>query len=285
MPFAEASGRKIEYELFPPSRKKGEGSEGSDGGEERPPLLLINGMGGSCRGWIPLQVPEFSKTRPTLIYNHRGVMESDDSGEPFTTADLADDAARLLDALEIEQADVLGAFMGGMAAQELALRHPARVRKLTLLGTYARPDAKRRLLLADWAELARLDVRPEILVRSRLLWTLEDATLEQTELIDGMLRFYAQEKAPVSNDLFARQCDACLSHDTLDRLERISHPCLIICGRHDRLTPPSLHRELAAGIAHSRLVVLQYGAHLVVAESAETFHQVVQQFLESDEEA
>ena len=281
MPFAEVSGRKIEYDLFAPNRESG---EGSDDDEARPPLLLINGMGGSCRGWLPLQVPEFTKTRPTLIYNHRGVMESEDSGEPFSTANLADDAAGLLDTLEIEQADVLGAFMGGMTAQELALRHPARVRKLTLLGTYARPDAKRRLLLQDWAELARLDVGPEILVRSRLLWTLEDATLEQTELIEGMLRFYAKETGPVSNELFARQCDACLGHDTLGRLERIRHPTLVICGRHDRLTPPSMHRELADGIVHSRLVVLQYGAHLIVAESAESFHRVVQQFLESDEE-
>jgi pimeloyl-ACP methyl ester carboxylesterase len=64
-----------------------------------------------------------------------------------------------------------------------------------------------------------------------------------------------------------------------------TRPTLIICGRHDRLPPPpKLHRELAGGIAHLRLVVLQYGAHHVVAESAESFHKGVQQFLESQDQ-
>ena len=119
MAIAEISSRRFYYELHE-----------SEAATEGAPLLLLNGMGGSCRGWLPIQVPEFSKTRNTLIMNHRGVVESNDPGGPFGTADLADDVALLLDALEIEKADVLGSFMGGMAAQELALRHPERVRRL-----------------------------------------------------------------------------------------------------------------------------------------------------------
>ena len=57
----------------------------------------------------------------------------------------------------------------------------------------------------------------------------------------------------------------------------------MICGRHDRLTPPTLHRELAEHIPNARLVVLQYGAHLVMVESAERFNQVVMSFLDNDD--
>lgn len=272
MPIVEVAGRNVYYELHTRDAAKGD-----------VPLLLIGGTGGSCRGWIPLQVPEFSKTRPTLIFNFRGVMDSDDPGGSFTTGDLAEDTSGLLDALDIERADVLGAFMGGMTAQELALRHPHRVRNLILLGSYARPDAKRRFVLEDWATLARANISHEVLMRTRLTWTVEDATLEQTDLIESMLAFYKKEGPPVPNDLFARQCDACVAHDTLDRLDKIVQPTLVICGRHDRLTPPSLHHELAEGIPNSRLVVIQYGAHLVMVESAERFNQVVLQFLESEE--
>lgn len=273
MATVEIQGRTLEYESHP-----------ARGDEGHRPLLLLNGIGGSSRGWLPLQVPEFSRNRRVLLMNHRGVLGSVDPGGPFTTADLADDVALLLDALKIETIDVLGSFMGGMAAQELALRHPERVRRLALSGTYARADAKRRLVLEDWAALAREDVAQETLLRARLAWTLEDGTLEQTELIEGMLKYFEQEGVPVSHDLFARQCEACLGHDTRDRLPQISQPTLVVCGRHDRLTPPSLHRELADHIPNVRLVVIHYGAHLVMMESAERFNSVVSNFLAGEGE-
>ncbi len=162
MPYATVQGRKVYYELH--------------GEHPGIPLLLVMGMGGSCRGWLPLQVPEFSQYRRTLIFDHRGVGDTEDPGGPFTTADLADDTVGLLDSLGIERADVLGAFMGGMVAQELALRHPDRVDRIVLVGTWARPDAKRRLLLRQWRDLARVEASPDLMVHERLLWTLQDAT-------------------------------------------------------------------------------------------------------------
>ena len=88
--------------------------------------------------------------------------------------------------------------MGGMIAQELALRHPERVERLVLVGTYARADAKRRMLLAQWRELARLGVPLEVLVRDRLLWTAQDETIEQTDLIEQMIAFFNRDGAPLT---------------------------------------------------------------------------------------
>jgi pimeloyl-ACP methyl ester carboxylesterase len=55
-------------------------------GQGDPPLLLVMGLGGSCQGWLPLQVPEFSRSRRTLIYDHRGVGQSGDPGDAYGTA-------------------------------------------------------------------------------------------------------------------------------------------------------------------------------------------------------
>ena len=121
----------------------------------------------------------------------------------------------------------------------------------------------------------------ENMVRERLLWTLQDETLEQTDLIDAMVDFYSQSDAPLSGDLFARQCDACLAHDTVDRLREIRCPTLVMCGRQDLLTPPKFHRELADEIPDAHLVTLSYGAHLIMAESAERFNETVLRFLGS----
>lgn len=265
MPHAVVRGLKLYYELH--------------GEREGTPLVLVMGVGGSCQGWMPLQVPEFSREHRVAIFDHRGAGGSEDPGGDFTTADLADDVAGLLDALAIERAHVLGAFMGGMVAQELALRHPDRVERLVLAGTWARPDAKRRLLLQHWRDLARTGAPIEVMVRERMLWTLQDETLEQTDLIEAMLSFFTRDGAPLTADVFARQCEACLGHDTADRLRGIRARTLVLCGRHDRLTPPHFHRELADEIPDAELVTLGYGGHLVMAESAEQWNRIVLQFL------
>ena len=117
------------------------------------------------------------------------------------------------------------------------------------------------------------------MVHERLLWTLQDATLEQTDLIDAMVTFFTRDGAPLTQDLFSRQCEACLAHDTADRLREIRHKTLVICGRHDQLTPPKFHRELADEIPNAALVTIAYGAHLAMVESAEHFNHAVLQFL------
>jgi len=268
MPTALVRGRKVYYE-----------THGDAGGV---PLLLLMGMGGSCRGWLPLQVPEFQKTRRTILVDHRGVGGSDDPGGTFTTADLADDAAALLGAIGVECVDALGVFMGGMVAQELALRHAARVERLVLVGSWARPDAKRRLLLEHWRDLARGGAPLIALVRERLLWTLADETLEQQDLIDSMVTFFTHDEPPLTPDVFARQCEACLAHDCADRLRWLRARTLVICGRHDQLAPPKFSRELADEIPDAHLVTIQNGGHVVMVEAVERFNRLVVQFLDDE---
>ncbi len=268
MALANVSGRNLYFE-----------HHGDSVGDE-PPLLLISGMAGTCQGWLPLQVPEFSAKRSVILFDHRGVGESTDTGEAFGTADLARDALGLLDALEVEKADVLGSFMGGMTAQELALLAPERIERLILVGTYACPDEKRRMLLRHWSELVQKGLSAEALVYTRLLWTLQDETMEQSDLIQSMIDFYREQDAPFSTDLFIRQCRACSEHDTRSRLGSLPHPTLLLGGRNDILTPPRFHAELSELIPNSHRVTLNYGAHLVMLESAEQFNQVVIQFLD-----
>jgi pimeloyl-ACP methyl ester carboxylesterase len=241
------------------------------------------GTGGSCSGWLPLQVPEFSKERRTLIFDYPGVRESEPyPKDGFSTADLADTLAGLLDALEIGAADVMGVFMGGMVAQELALRHPEHVRRLVLVGTCARPDAKLSLLLEHWRDLLRIEAPLEVLVRDRLLWTLQDDTLEQRDLIQSMVDYYASEGPALSHAVFRQQCEATLAHDTLDRLRHLTCRTLVACGRRDRITPPDFHRQLADEIPDAHLVTFAYGAHLVMVESAERFNETVLEFLRDE---
>jgi 3-oxoadipate enol-lactonase len=243
------------------------------------PLLLITGVGGTGQGWLVLQVPELSKERRNIVYDHRGTGGSGDPGGAFTARDLAEDALALLDHLDIERAHVLGPFLGGIVAQEMALAQPQRVRSLVLVGSFARLDAKRRMLLETWKLQAEAGVAPEIAVRDRLLWSLHDDTMEQRELIDAMTRFFLRDTPRVSEKVFGRQVDACLVHDALGRLAHVACATLVVAGEEDILTPPRMTRELANAIPGARMVLMPGLGHLAMAESAPRFNRLVSRFL------
>ncbi len=248
------------------------------------PLVLVMGMGGTCQGWLTVTVPDFIKAgRRCVIFDNRGAGQSEDPGGPITTAEMAEDTRALLDHLGIARAHVLGGFLGGMIAQELAIAHPTRLASLILVGTYARADAKRRAIVDLWKSMVELGVPAELRIKNRLIWTHGEATLEQEDLIEAMWRFYLRDDAPIDDKVFARQAEACMRHDALDRIGRIEAPTLVVNGEGDILTPQHLAREIVSRVRNSRLVLLPNAGHLVAAELAPRFNRLVIRFLAETE--
>ncbi len=247
------------------------------------PIVWIVGVAATCQGWLVLQVPELSEARQNVVFDPRGAGRSGDPGGPFTTRDLAEDVRALLDELSIERAHVIGSFLGGLVAQELALEHPDRVQSLVLVGSYARADGKRKMLLGLWKRMAEVGMPREIWVGTRLCWTLSEPTLEQSELIDAMMRFQLDTEPPMDEQVIARQVEACLGHDTLEQLPTIQAPTLVVTGENDILTPPHLSRQLAQGIPDSELVLMAGAGHLAMAEVAPRFNRLVERFISAHE--
>ncbi|HLI80939.1 MAG TPA: alpha/beta hydrolase, partial [Candidatus Binataceae bacterium] len=96
------------------------------------PLALIMGFSGSGRGWGEPFLSGMEKRYRTVVIDNRGTGESDKPDAPWTMTDMANDIAAVLDHAKIPRAHIYGISMGGMIAQELALRHPGKVRKLVL---------------------------------------------------------------------------------------------------------------------------------------------------------
>jgi pimeloyl-ACP methyl ester carboxylesterase len=264
MPILRSQGFEIYYETH---------------GEGGVPIVWIVGIAATSQGWLVLQVPELSGERRNVVFDPRGAGRSGDPGGPFTTADLAEDARALLDELSIDRAHVIGCFLGGLVAQELAISHPDRVQALVLVGSYARADAKRRVLLGLWRRMAELGLPRDLWIATRLCWTLTDETLAQRELIEAMTRFHLDDEPPFDEKVMVRQIDACLAHDTVERLGAIQAPTLVVTGEDDILTPPRLSRQLARGIPDSELVLMTGAGHLAMVEVAPRFNRLVRRFV------
>src|SRR5215831_3621642 len=96
-----------------------------------PPLLLIMGFGYSHKMWHRT-TPIVSQHFRTILFDNRGVGQTDTPPGPYPIATMAADAAAVLDAAGVERAHIYGVSMGGMIAQEFALQYPHRVKKLIL---------------------------------------------------------------------------------------------------------------------------------------------------------
>ena len=243
-----------------------------------PPLLLIMGFGGDHLAWA-YQFRVFAERYRVIAFDNRGAGQTDAPDTPYTTALMADDAAGLLDALGVDRAHVIGVSMGGMIAQELALRHPARVRSLHLGCTLARPDAYMRALVAAWRTL-RTSLSREDMLRAVALWLFAPVTYEERpEFVEMVVQTALANPFPQTLVGFVRQSEAILGHDTLERLDAIRCPTLVSVAEDDILVPPRFSRRLAAGIPGAALRVLPGAGHVYFWEQPDAFNRLCLEFL------
>jgi 3-oxoadipate enol-lactonase len=226
------------------------------------PLLLIQGMSGTHLAWGEPFVSELERDFDVVAYDHRGVGRSDPVTEGFTTAELAADAAGLLDELGWETAHVLGISMGGMVAQELALAHPERIRSLTLGCTYCGGEGSE---LAPPETIGRLQAGfasgdRELAIRTGFEVNVSAAFAAQPGAYEA---FRAMAKAlPAPIPVIMLQMQAIATHDTSARLPSLALPTLVIHGDEDAMLPIGNGRMIASLIPGARLEVLAGVGHM-----------------------
>jgi 3-oxoadipate enol-lactonase len=243
VPVARANGIDLYYELA--------------GAGER--LLLISGTGADLRRSPRLADGAQFASFELLQYDQRGLGRSAVPPAPYTMADYADDAAGLLDAVGWGACVVLGVSFGGMVAQEVAIRHPARVRRLVLACTSAGGSGGASYPLH---ELIGLDAQAALDQRLQLIDTRWDAAwradnLETVAMIAEGFQLGGPDGAPSEGPL--RQLEARRHHDTSARLAQIGCPTLVCGGRYDGIAPPANSEFLAETIPGAQLALFDGG--------------------------
>ncbi|MGE0684343.1 MAG: alpha/beta fold hydrolase, partial [Candidatus Binatia bacterium] len=193
---------------------------------------------------------------------------------------VADDTAGLLDGLGVEQAHVFGISMGGMIAQEFALRYPQRVKTLVLgctnCGGPTVVPSKDAEVLSMLGNIAALDVQQAALVMTKVAvtpWFMQ----RHMDVLLQMNQMSMQHPTPKHG--MVRQMEAIQGHDTYDRLPQISAPTLIVTGKEDGLVPPENSVALAQRIPNADLVLFSNASHMFHMELPAATADIVKGFI------
>ena len=241
------------------------------------PVLLVMGLGMPATGWWST-VPVLATRFRVIAFDNRGSGRSGRPRGPYSLPQLADDALAVLDAAGEESAHVYGISLGGMIAQELALRAPERVRSLVLGATSAggreheQPDQETLGFLRRRASLP-----PEEGVWASIPYMYGEATIERAtervaEDVDQRLRM------PPDPAGYAAQLAAASAHDTTARLGALTTRTLVLHGTEDRIVPVANGRRLAERLPAAHFHELPDAGHLYLTDAPEAA-DVVSRFL------
>jgi pimeloyl-ACP methyl ester carboxylesterase len=229
------------------------------------PLLLIMGLGLSGGAWWRT-VPVLARRFRVITYDHRGVGRSPSLTHTYTTEAMADDAASVLDAAGVDEAHVYGFSLGGLVAQQMAIRHSARVSSLVLGATHpGRPHAA----------VPALDVMAFFLRRPRLeseeaIWASveynysESCRRDHPELIAEDVAWRLGQ--PFAVQAYKAQLIAAMRHCCYGALDRVDVPTLVVHGTEDRVVPVRNAELLADEIPGAQSMILRGAGHLYPTE-------------------
>jgi pimeloyl-ACP methyl ester carboxylesterase len=239
-------------------------------------VLLIGGLGDTVESW-QFQLDGLADRYRLTAFDNRGAGRTAMPMGPVSVPAMADDAAAVLRALEIHSAHVAGFSGGSLIAQELALRHPVRVRSLVLQSTWSAMDRYFR----QWGLFVRSLIEAAPSERAFLegffldIYTPRahnDGTVAQ--IIDEVLAF-PHKQAPEDMQCFL---DAFLEHDTSERLHEIAVPTLVLAGGLDTTSRPGLCRAVAEAIPGARFEVMEDEAHQPFQEVPDQWNARVDEF-------
>lgn len=234
-----------------------------------PRLLLISGTGGDLRSPPSVFDGPLATRFEIAAYDQRGLGQSSVPPGPYAMADYADDAAGLLDVLAWEDALVMGISFGGMVAQELALRHPSRVRRLVLACTSSGGDGGASHPLHELVDLPEDDkiARHLELADTRFDEAWRQANPDEWQALASLFRDRTTMGAdePGRAEGAALQLDARRRHDTWDRLHEITCPTFVCGGVYDGIAPPQNAENLASVIPGATLQLFE-GGHLFLLQ-------------------
>ena len=242
------------------------------------PLVMIHGAQGDQSMFAAI-TPPFAGQFQVLTFDQRGSGLSEKPDMAYSMAMFADDTAALMEHVGFASAHILGVSMGGMIAQEFALRHPQKTRSLVLGCTT--PGGPHSVSLSGGA-LAKAYSTQQMSAeeRGRLLAEAcftKGYIEKHPGIIPAMIE--SRRQRPIDPVALGHRMKAVYAHDTYDRLPQIACPTLVITGKDDVLISWENSRILAERIPDAKFVLLEPAGHLFWGEQPEQSRKAILSFL------
>jgi pimeloyl-ACP methyl ester carboxylesterase len=229
------------------------------------PVLLVHGLGLSGGAWWRT-VDALAPTMRVITFDHRGIGRSESWTYAYTTEAMADDAVSILDEMAIDRAHLYGFSLGGMVAQQIALRHPQRVRSLVLGATHS---GGRRAAVPEPEVVAFFRRRARV-PSEEAAWgsvPYNYSPRSRAEQVDRIAEDIERRlRNPFNERAYQAQLLAASLHNCYGRLERIRAPTLVVHGARDRMIPVANACMTARRVPGARMKILADAGHLYPTE-------------------
>jgi 3-oxoadipate enol-lactonase len=262
MPRIEVNGIQIYYELHGP--------------EDAEVVVLSNGVLMSTASWA-YQTPVLSKHYRLLLYDCRGMWQSDHPPGPYSMELHADDLAALLDVLGIEQAHIGGTSYGAEVGMVFALKYPERTRRLIVTSAVSELDPVLRGLAEVWAYAAQQH-DAELLFRSVYPLTFSAPWIAANQAVLAQAR---ERYNSLDMDAFLELMKAFMRLDITSDLHRIASQALVVVGEDDLLKPRQYSEIIARELPHAELATIPGAGHAAMWEKPALFNTLILGFLAS----
>lgn len=239
-------------------------------------VVFLHGVGGNRKNWTQ-NLQTFGQHFRAIAWDARGYGDSDDYAEPLAFRDFADDLLRVLDALGIAKAHILGLSMGSWIAMDFAITYPKRLSSLTLCCTHAG-----FAFLSDTAKAEFIRTRKEPLqngLEPKDIAGPVAKSLVSPSAPDHIVAELVDSMAILHKDSYLKSIEALVETDFRADLPHLDCPCLVLSGEEDPLTTAAMGKEVSELIQGAKYVVIGGAGHLPNIERPEVFDSAVLEFL------
>ena len=243
------------------------------GPEDGDVIVLSNGIMMSTASW-GFQTTALAKHFRVLLYDCRGMWQSDHPEGPYSMELHADDLAGLLDALNIEQAHIAGISYGSEVSLVFALRYPEKTKSLIVIDGVSEVPLMLKLQSRPW-KIAGERNDAELLYDTSIFLNFGEDYLKRNEQFLSLSR-EAFSKLNLSS--FIKLMDSFTAYNITDQLGHIKSPTLIIVGEEDLIKGPKMAQIMVDRIPHAEYVVVPGAGHALCLDKPEPLNTLLMGF-------